>query len=49
MNYLKTYKLFENSIPTKEFLLDIQDILLEIEDMGLFIKKNVGEGRFFVR
>lgn len=37
MKYLKTYKLFENL--TDDFLLDVYDIVLDIEDSGLFIKK----------
>lgn len=39
--------ILESNIPSKSFLLDIQDILLEIEDMGLYLKKNVNDGRFF--
>ena len=37
MRYLKTYKLFENL--TDDFLLDVHDIVLDIEDSGLFIKR----------
>lgn len=37
MKYLKTYKLFENL--TDDFLLDVHDIVLDIEDSGLFIKR----------
>jgi hypothetical protein len=37
MRYLKAYKLFENI--TDDFLNDIDDIIVEIEDQGLFISR----------
>lgn len=48
MKHLKTYKIFESGLPSKEFLLDIQDIILEIEDMRLHIKKSVNPGRMWL-
>ena len=37
MRYLKTYKIFESSDPTEsEIYLNIQDIILELNDNGIW-------------
>ena len=46
MKYLKTYKLFETigySELTDEMWNDISDILLELEDIGFFITKDISD------
>ena len=37
LKYLKTYKLFENNV-TDDFLLDLNDLLVDVKDQNLYIR-----------